>query len=50
MESNSDVREETTSATPRFFENSCPGNQCCSKTRDNGDTKEIDGFASSQLG
>ena len=50
MESNSDVLEETTSANPSFFENSCLGNQCFSKTRDNGNTKEIEGFASSQLG
>ena len=34
MESNSDVLEETTSANPSFFENSCPGNHCFIKTKD----------------
>ena len=50
MESNSDVLEETTSANPSFLENSCPGSHCFIKTKANGNTKEIEGFASSQLG
>ena len=34
MKSNSDILEETASASASFFENSCPGNHCFSKTKD----------------
>ena len=50
MESNSDVLEETTCQNPSFMLKLLLGNQCFGTTRGNGDTKKMQGFASSKLG